>query len=585
MATVAGSTYDSNSSNAIAKMDDKWPHGLLADIIHIFIQQSQTRAGKRYDAVQELAGEMVEIIERHLRCDDDEVSLVIFTFRVYHDLNKQGYGMAKDLRDGMNFKWETVTNGLFTCLASEENSLQEGPNPTAPFLDRRAMKTTMDTAPTPLGKLLAFDAETRKQAVLHKGKSQAPEIESQLLGKTKAPQETTPSPVELVSETTLPTQEAQQDIAASISLHHPSVGAYYQDLRTITTGRDLTKQNLAIQLRTMTPRPLGIVFPSQGSDPDQGWKLLRNAAAYDRFIIMLRTTVSVGLKVERSKDARIYDLALHNFGADKLADYIIKGALVEMLYPEAKRDIRVADVPFETLIQHPIIKKALWGHPSIQLYPNATWMCQAGKHEWGFEYLSDEMLANMAIHHWDGISTLSEHMDRLFKPRKFKGADVKFTSRMPLLIPVLLDRNPVAKNKKFDYYRSFTLTAPVYPRLIPGEEVDVELRSRQYHISMVINLHLSLMHLYNRKTEPVYQKPDLDEELKNERLNNKHTIWSVTDENTSKYLLFYRKVLQKKGEQYSPPVKGLPEFLISKPKKESCEGGFYLPGEAEKMST
>lgn len=73
--------------------DSDGPQVFLHEILHIFIRQGRDRAGMRYDAVQKAAGEMVDVIERHLRSVHDGMSLALFTFNVYQDLRQQGYGM------------------------------------------------------------------------------------------------------------------------------------------------------------------------------------------------------------------------------------------------------------------------------------------------------------------------------------------------------------------------------------------------------------------------------------------------------------------------------------------------------------
>lgn len=410
------------------------------------------------------------------------------------------------------------------------------------------MAAVLDAAPTPVGKLLAFVAETRNQAMRHE--AQAPKTES--------------------DPASLSGQGVPQSTVATMEQQYPGIGPYYQDLRAAVKATSTVRE-----LRSMAPVPWGVMLPSQLREPSQGETLLRNATTYDTLLIMLRMILSVGIMVDRAKDTRVFDLALHDFGVDKLADFVVKGALVELLYPDAKHNATVADVPLETLLHHPLIKTALWAHPSLQLYPNATWMRQPGSDKWAFEHLSDETLADMCMHDWDGVTPLGTHLGRLFEPRQFQGADARFTSRMPLLIAVLLDRSPTAPKAHFDDFRAFTLTAPVYPRLVAGAPVDVVPRRRHYHLCMAVSLKRGDAHLYRKSTEPVYQQPYFGDGKArrdaDEKLRDAVAAWSVADGSGGRCLLFYRKIFHAREADYVPPVTGAAEFLTSKQYRELCD--------------
>lgn len=175
-----------------------------------------------------------------------------------------------------------------------------------------------------------------------------------------------------------------------------SMEGYYKDLRE---GHNPFRIGLIIpELIQMEPMPCHVLLPSQLQEfnslpPERKTELLkvfRHATAYDCFVVMLRMMVARGVHPEKSEEPRLYELALHRFGYDSLADYVVKGAIAELLFPGAKEDPAAADVPFEVLMEHDMVKRAVWGHRSMHFFCNAIRTRKDPEEEFEFRMLSHE---------------------------------------------------------------------------------------------------------------------------------------------------------------------------------------------------
>ncbi|KAK3293972.1 uncharacterized protein B0H64DRAFT_399185 [Chaetomium fimeti] len=367
-----------------------------------------------------------------------------------------------------------------------------------------------------------------------------------------------------------------------------SIEGYYRDLRKCVPSDVKPDRRLAYILATHLPFPNGVVTELVRSTflrahTDQRAEEIANAyangAAFDSLLILLRLLLAVCPEFRQSSDYRLFTLAFHDFGQSWVDDYMVKGKLLELLYPTESDQLKRVDVTLGELIWHPLISRALWSHPSLSFFRRQTWVQRPGMTK--FEpYELDDKFARVEIpfqvQDQNGPIDLGKHFSRKLGIRNIDGSSVAFAGLMPPTIPVI-----IKGGQPFNSIRTFAIEGPSDYRPVGDGTIAPMTVKRQYRLRAVLNLADGGVHTYHQDTAPVVEQ--LDPELsqttgipqerylaKLQRAEHARR-WTFEDSPTRFFLLIYveynvpgrlyRPVSNQFGE-YIPPIAGNGTCLV-----------------------
>lgn len=172
---------------------------------------------------------------------------------------------------------------------------------------------------------------------------------------------------------------------------------HYKDLRAALPPRSKSLSPITSALVSQLPFPDGVVPPSVAPDflevpphlQTEGFaNAWANGQSIDSLVMLLRLALALGLDPKESRERQLLELAFHDFGRNRVDDYIIKGKMLESLYPHQTMPAKLptghpegfrpnrpgrVDVTLGELIQHPSVVAALWSHPFLQFFRQHTW--------------------------------------------------------------------------------------------------------------------------------------------------------------------------------------------------------------------
>ncbi|KAK3375204.1 hypothetical protein B0H63DRAFT_482144 [Podospora didyma] len=100
---------------------------------------------------------------------------------------------------------------------------------------------------------------------------------------------------------------------------------------------------------------------------------LGNGAGVDTLVVLICMVLSLGQEPETPEGPALFDIAFHDFGIEKVADFIMKGEILVILFPGRAHKLKAADIRFESLMEHPLIRSALWSHGTFTMHRRDTW--------------------------------------------------------------------------------------------------------------------------------------------------------------------------------------------------------------------
>ncbi|KAH6855709.1 hypothetical protein B0I37DRAFT_424341 [Chaetomium sp. MPI-CAGE-AT-0009] len=294
-----------------------------------------------------------------------------------------------------------------------------------------------------------------------------------------------------------------------------SIKGYYRDLRKSVPDGAKPDKRFAYILATHLPFPNGVVTELVRStflraDNDQRAEEIASAGAngpaFDSLIILLRLILAVCPQFRQRPDYRLFTLALHDFGRSRVDDYIVKGKLLELLYPAESDQLHRVDVTLGELIWHPMVSRALWSHPSLSFFRRKTWARKPGTTM--FErYDLDDRFASVEIPFQvldqNSPIDLSKHFSRKLGIRDIGGSSVAFAGLMPPVIPVI-----IKGGQRFRSIRCFSIEGPCDYRLLRDGALAPITVKRRYRLRAVLNLVDSDVRTYHYDTTPVVEQLD-----------------------------------------------------------------------------
>jgi hypothetical protein len=313
------------------------------------------------------------------------------------------------------------------------------------------------------------------------------------------------------------------------------------------------------------------------ADTDQRAEAIANSCAngpaIDSLIILLRQLLAACPDFRQGTDYRLFTLAFHDFGWSRVDDYIVKGKLLELLYPTETDQLNRVDVTLGELIWHPLITKSLWSSPSLAFFRRQTWAQKPGMAV--FErYQLDDRLAfpeiPFTVPDQGGPINLTKFFSRKLGILPIDGSSVAFAGLMPPIIPVI-----VRGGQPFRTIRTFIIDGPCDYRLLRDDTIVPINIKRRYRLRAVLNLADSDIRTYHQDTSPIVEQldPKLSETTQRpeERyipklMRGEHARgWTFEDSPARYFLLVYveynmhgelsRPVSQRFGE-YIPPLAG-----------------------------
>ncbi|KAK4096016.1 hypothetical protein N658DRAFT_511558 [Parathielavia hyrcaniae] len=290
-----------------------------------------------------------------------------------------------------------------------------------------------------------------------------------------------------------------------------------------------------------------------------------NSAATDSLIILVRLFLALGINKTRSRAPKLFDLAFHEFGRNQINDYIVKGKLLDTLYPQETARCERIDAVLGDLIRHPLVRAALWSHPELQFYKLKSWTRKSKTRHFkpsqlGSEFVSREL--PFQIDHSSPVDLGAYFSKRVgIQPISGGGGSVAVASLMPSIIPVI-----VRGGRPFHDIRSFVLDGPVDYDCKNGAITPVK-KTVQYHLRAVANLADSDIRIYHQDTSPVIERIRTgfgpDEYYSGKLRRGEHVEgWTFEDSPLRYFLLIYARYCpDTTGGPYKPPSDEYGEYL------------------------
>lgn len=361
-----------------------------------------------------------------------------------------------------------------------------------------------------------------------------------------------------------------------------SLKGYYRDLRKSVPIDFKSDRRIALILATQLPFPNGVVpvlarAQFLWADTDQRAEAISNSCAngpaFDSLIILLRLLLAACPDFKEGPDYHLFTLAFHDFGWSRVDDYIVKGKLLELLYPTETDQFKRVDVTLGELVWHPLITKTLWSSPSLAFFRRQTFAQKPGMTV--FEpYDLDDRLAlppiPFTVPDQSSPINLTKFFSRKLGVHPIDGSSVAFAGLMPPIIPVIL-----RGGQPFRTVRTFSIDGPRDFCLLPNGSLAPVHTRRRYRLRAVLNLADSDVRTYHQDTSPVVEQldPRLSEDTRRpeERYLAKLSRgahargWAFEDSPGRYFLLVYvaydmqgaafRPVSERFGE-YIPPLAG-----------------------------
>ncbi|KAL2158599.1 hypothetical protein VTH06DRAFT_4081 [Thermothelomyces fergusii] len=327
-----------------------------------------------------------------------------------------------------------------------------------------------------------------------------------------------------------------------------------------------------------------------------------NGPAIDSLVILLRLLLALGLDPRLSRHYPLFKLALHDFGRERVDDYVVKGELLAILYPDAvgqttgssssspssssEQAAGPAESGFEfervqatlgELLGHPLVCAALWSHPSLRFLRRRAWARRPGEAAFAPYDLgsaqppgppaaaaaASSSLLQRPPYRIDGPHPvdLGRYFSQRLGIRDRGGVSVAFACEFPAVIAVVM-RGVQA----FDTIRSFVVDGPHDYRPRADGTLAPRTKARTYRLRAVLNLADSDARLYHQDTSPVVERldpgraaaADDDDEEEEPRVpaeafrpklrRGEHARgWTFEDSPTRHFLLVYAKYRGEEG--------------------------------------
>jgi hypothetical protein len=347
----------------------------------------------------------------------------------------------------------------------------------------------------------------------------------------------------------------------------------YNDIRAyFPPGMD-ARNPLNLALVTQLPFPNGVVpkwalsafFKASNDRRLEIGNACANGPAIDSLIILLRLFLALGADKAKSKAPRLYELAYHKFGQNMIDDYIVKGMLLDTLYPEETAQHERVDVILDELIRHPMVREALWSHPDTQFYKRESFIRKSGNRHFEPSQLDPEFVFRDLPFQVDTshpIDLGAHFSKRLGIKAPAGGGNIAIAGMMPCIIPVI-----VKGGRRFQDIRSFVVEGPVDYRIRDGIIAPVK-RAVTYHLRAVANLAESDVRIYHQDTTPVVEQLFLGNNKPREYYLEKlkrgeHAKgWTFEEGALCSFLLIYARYYpDPSGAPYRPPSNSYGEYI------------------------
>ncbi|AEO60604.1 hypothetical protein MYCTH_97168 [Thermothelomyces thermophilus ATCC 42464] len=379
-----------------------------------------------------------------------------------------------------------------------------------------------------------------------------------------------------------------------------SISKHYRDMRRFWPSKKDSSQQMAFAflLVTQLPFPNGVVprvvrsqflemFASNTERAEQIANACANGPAIDSLVILLRLLLALGLDPRLSRQYPLFKLAFHDFGRKMVDDYIVKGELLDILYPNAvgpANRVHQKTTSFEQpveanefervqatlgeLLKHPLVSAALWSHPSLRFFRWRTWAKKPGEAVFAPYELSKAQPGALSslqrtpyrIDNPHPID-LGEYFSRHLGIRDKNDVSIAFACEFPIVIPVIM-----RGVQKFDSIRSFVVEGPYDYQWHKNGTLSPLTKSRAYRLRAVLNLAESDVRIYHQDTSPVIEQldPDLIAAFKNpgepyvpkeaylpKLHRGEHARgWTFEDSPTRHFLLIYAKYRTEKDKPF-----------------------------------
>ena len=285
---------------------------------------------------------------------------------------------------------------------------------------------------------------------------------------------------------------------------------YFRDLRAeLLRGMDRLDPIATLLVKEL-PFPKGVVparsvaefIKLEAQERLQGEAIAEsstNGWAIDSLVILLPFSAAIGLIPKPSQASPLYRLAFHDLGVRRADDFIVKGAILDMLHPTGGSQAGRIETTLGELLEHDMIVRELWLHPALHFWSRQTWAEKAGG---SFEQYSLDIkfLVKDFPFRIDTTADIGTHLSGKFGVWEIDGANVILWANMPEIIPVMLKGG-----RKFDSIRSFTLNGSYYGDDEDGTMSPVAKMCR-YHLRAVLNLSHNDIRIYHETTIPVVEQ-------------------------------------------------------------------------------
>ncbi|KAK4149568.1 hypothetical protein C8A00DRAFT_37843 [Chaetomidium leptoderma] len=346
-----------------------------------------------------------------------------------------------------------------------------------------------------------------------------------------------------------------------------SIREYYRDLRASLPPRSSSIRPITLALVTQLPFPIGVVpeslvpdFLKAASAYQEGIaNSSANGRAIDSLIILFRLVLALGLAPGGSIEPRLYELAFHDFGRNMVDDYIVKGKLLDTLFPPQGGRVNAT---LGDLIQHPLVSAALWSHPSLHFLVRHTWAKKPGRvsfepHELDRRFVLRDHPFKIDL---SPAPDLGKHFSRMLGIKEINGDKIAFAGTMPTIIPVI-----IRGGQSFENIRSFTITGPTdYEKHRDGTLSPVETK-RHYHLRALLHLAESDIRLYHQNTTPVAEQIRVgnraDDYYAPKLKRGEHVRGWAFEECPHYFLLVYASYYDPHGGRYQPPSDRYGEYM------------------------
>jgi hypothetical protein len=281
-----------------------------------------------------------------------------------------------------------------------------------------------------------------------------------------------------------------------------------------------------------------------------------NGHAIDALVIFLRLLLSLGLDPQPDEPTGLYEVAFHTFGRLDRADYVVKGRLLDILYPAAPDQAAHEDVTLGELLQHPIVVSTVWAHPDMWFWRPNTW-AKSTDGDWEPCTLDAEFLVRHAPIHVGPTADIGQYLSSKIGQCDLDGKTTLLLANNPRFIPVMMKGG-----RKLKELFGFALTT----RLGSGHGEHPEENTTHYRLRAVLNLSKSHITMYRESGAPVVETVNVgdgSDDYQPKIHRGEHASNFIFDGSPElDFFLFYERALKMEGKEDCCPVTEYDPYAI-----------------------